>query len=138
MTFGARAVLVSSLFLVLPAIAHAGPKECIAFADDGQKLRDDGKLHAARDKFISCAAKSCPSVVSKQCSQWLGEVEKEIPSLTFRATDENGKELLDVKIFVDGKELADSARLRALPVDPGEHVVRVERSDGKTVEDKVV
>jgi hypothetical protein len=140
MRFGARAVSLASLVLLVgaPAIASAGPKECIAFADDGQKLRDDGKLHAARDKFIACAAKTCPAVVSKQCNQWLGEVEKEIPSLTFKATDEDGKDITDAKIFVDGKELASSVQSRALPIDPGEHTVRIERSDGKSLEEKVV
>lgn len=130
---------ILSLLLTAPP-ANAGPtqKECIAAADDGQKLRDDGKLVSARDKFILCAAKTCPNVIAKQCNQWLSDAEREMPSVTFRAIDDNGKEILEVKVYVDDKVVAQVIEAKALAVDPGEHKVKFERADGKSVEEKVL
>ncbi|MBX3191872.1 MAG: hypothetical protein KF819_33080 [Labilithrix sp.] len=132
-------VPLAALLFAAPARA-AGPtqKECLAAADDGQKLRDEGKLNTAREQFITCASKSCPAVVAKQCSQWLSDAEREIPSVTFRALDEQGKEILDVKVVIDDVTVAQAIEARALPIDPGEHVVRFERADGRSVSDKVL
>lgn len=124
--------------LLAPASAHAGMKECIAAADEGQKLRDDGKLTAAREKFIACAAKACPGAVAKQCSQWLVDAEHDTPSVSFRALDKEGKETLVVRVLIDGVQVLAAIEARALPVDPGEHTVRFERADGSAVEDKVL
>jgi len=138
----ARAMLVAVMLgagtLATTQPALAGPKECIAAADEGQKLRDDGKLTAARDRFIMCAAKACPGAVAKQCSQWLIEAEHDTPTVTFRALDEQGKETLTVRVLIDGTAVAQSIDARALPIDPGEHTVRFELASGQGVEDKVL
>lgn len=137
----ATAVALLSLAVMAPERARAQApdrKACIAAADEGQKLRDDGKLTAAREKFITCAAKGCPAVIAKECTQWLEDAERETPSVTFRALDEQGKELLDVQVSVDGAVVAQSIEARAIPLDPGEHVLRFERRDGTSVEGKVL
>jgi hypothetical protein len=123
-----------------PPAASSGPdrKACIAAADDGQRLRDENKLSAAREKFILCASKSCPGAVAKECSQWLQDAERDMPSVTFRAKDERGKEILDVRVLVDDQAVAESIDARALPIDPGEHKFTFARSDGKSVEEKIV
>ena len=132
------AVGVAAASLATTTAAYAGPKECVAAADEGQKLRDDGKLNAAREKFIACAAKACPGAVSKQCSQWLVETEKDMPTMTFRALDDQGKETVDVKVMVDGGKVSDTIDAHALALDPGEHKVRFERADGRAIEEKVL
>lgn len=147
----ARRARIASAFSVLAALAAtssasaaptqpAGPDraECVAAADEGQKLRDDGKLNAARDKFITCASKTCPGVVAKSCAQWLSDAEREIPTVTFRALDEAGKEITDVKVSVDGAVVSASIGGKAISVDPGEHALAFERADGSRVEDKVL
>lgn len=136
-TAAAHALALTLVFAASSAGA-AGPdrKACIAAADDGQRLRDEGKLTSARDKFITCASKACPGAVAKECSQWLEEVERDIPSVTFRARDERGKDLLDVRVFVDDKKISDAIDARATPIDPGEHTFRFERADGTSVEEK--
>lgn len=133
-------LVVLGLLLASTTASAAPPtqKECIAAADDGQKLRDDGKLVSARDKFILCAAKSCPNVVAKQCNQWLSDAEREMPSVTFRAIDDNGKETLEVKVSIDDKVVAQSIEAKAVAVDPGEHKVKFEKADGISVEDKIL
>ncbi|MEA2747230.1 MAG: hypothetical protein QOI41_1373 [Myxococcales bacterium] len=132
------AVGVAAAPLAMTTTAYAGPKECVAAADEGQKLRDDSKLNAAREKFIMCAAKACPGAVSKQCSQWLIETEKDMPTMTFRALDDQGKETIEVKVLVDGAKVSDTIDAHALALDPGEHKVRYERADGRSVEEKIL
>ena len=132
------AVGLAAAPLSMTTTAYAGPKECVAAADEGQKLRDESKLNAAREKFIMCAAKACPSVVSKQCSQWLMETEKDMPTMTFRALDDQGKETVEVKVMVDGAKVSDTIDAHALALDPGEHKVRYERADGRAVEEKIL
>jgi hypothetical protein len=127
----------SGLLLVLFASSAAAVdrKACIVAADDGQKLRDEGKLSAARDKFIACAEKGCPAAVSKQCAVWVEEVDHEMPTLSFRAKDEGGKEILDVQVVLDDKPIAESIATKAMTLDPGTHKIRFVRKDGKSIED---
>src|SRR5687767_8902063 len=136
----ASLALAAGLVVVVASPVDAAPdrKACIAAADDGQKYRDEGKLAAAREMFIACSSKGCPAVISKQCAQWLAEVEKDQATVAFRAKDEQGKEIVDVKVLVDGHKLIDAIDAKALPIDPGEHTIRFERADGKSVEDKVI
>jgi hypothetical protein len=136
--FALAALVAGVAPLAFPSSAHAGSKECIAAADEGQKLRDEGKLTTAREKFITCAAKACPNVIAKQCSQWLVDAEHDMPSLTFRALDDEGKETFAVKVVIDGVNVAQSIEARALSIDPGEHTIRFERADGKSIEEKVL
>jgi hypothetical protein len=137
---GVLGILVTTTAFAKGPTAAAGPdrKACIAAADDGQKLRDDGKLTVAREKFIMCASKSCPGAISKECSQWLQETDRDTPSVTFRALDERGKEIFDVRISIDDQTVAESIDARAIPFDPGEHNIRFDRADGKSVEGKIV
>lgn len=134
-----RTVMAASSGLLLVLFASSAGavdrKACIVAADDGQKLRDEGKLSAARDKFIACAEKGCPAAVSKQCAQWVEEVDHEMPTLSFRAKDESGKEILDVQVVLDDKPLAGAVATKAMTLDPGTHKIRFVRKDGKAVED---
>lgn len=134
-----RAVATASCGLMLVLFASSAAavdrKACIVAADDGQKLRDDGKLTAARQKFIACAEKGCPGAVSKQCAEWVEDVDREIPTLSFRARDEHGKEILDAQVLLDDKPLSQSVATTASPLDPGTHKIRFVRSDGKSIED---
>ncbi len=134
----------SAPFLALALVLAAAPalaadrKACIQAADDGQKLRDDGKLSDARDKFLVCADKGCPAAVSKQCLEWVAEVDHDTPTIAFRAKDPSGKEVFDVQVFVDDKSLVDGIAPKSFPVDPGKHRVRFVRHDGTTAEDTVL
>lgn len=109
-------------------------KACISAADDGQKLRDDGKLKDARDKFITCADKACPAAISKQCADWVGEVDHDTPTIAFRAKDASGKEIFDVQVEIDGQPIGGITP-KATAADPGSHKIRFNRADGTSVEE---
>ncbi len=116
----------------------AGPSrdECIAAADEGQKLRDDGKLNAARDKFVVCATKTCPNIIAKSCASWRDDADRDMPTVTFRVLDEGGKEVLDAKIAIDETKDAQPITAKAAPLDPGEHVAHARRDGGRTADEK--
>jgi hypothetical protein len=135
---------VAALGVGLPTVARAAPQTtkqaCVAASTDGQALRDAGKLRAAREKLLACARDQCPSIVRKYCSEWLADVEKRIPSVVFRvqaAEGGDGADVTDATVTVDDgtPHPIDGS---AMPVDPGEHVVRFEHPGDPPVEMHVV
>jgi hypothetical protein len=137
-------VLVASVALGngWSAVAHAGPveerRECSSSAEKAQRLRKDGKLRESRDKLVICARATCPALVRHDCEGWLGEVEALLPSVVVTAKDQGGKDVVDVKVFIDDK--AETLRLdgKAIDVDPGVHTFRYERSGSPPVVNQVV
>lgn len=128
------------LVLTLAPAAFAQDKAtCLVAVDEGQNLRDQGKVAQAKAQFQLCSSKSCPAAVTKQCSDWYAELEKEQPSVLFRARDgATNKELVDVKVIVDGKVVTESISAQPLALDPGAHVIRFERKDGTSLEEKLL
>jgi hypothetical protein len=112
-------------------------KQCVSSYGEAQRLRRDGKLREAREQLILCSQVSCPASLRNECVPWLSEVEATMPSIVVEARDLQGRETSAVKIFVDGKLLAERADGRSIDIDPGEHSVRYEL-DNKSIEDTVV
>jgi hypothetical protein len=131
------ALVFSSMF---PARAGADDASdaCYTAYEQGQRLRNDGKLRAARDELAVCTGQSCPAFVRKDCSAWLDEVETSIPAVVLMPpSDAKGKTDMAVTVFVDGERIADRIDGRAIPVDPGPHEVRYEL-DGRSATAHVV
>jgi hypothetical protein len=136
-----RARVFAFAMVLVPSLAWGAKpsaKQCISAADEGQKLRDEDKLVDAREKFLACAEKGCPTAVSKECSQWIDEIDRDLPSVSFRALDEFGKEVTAVRVLLDDKVISESIESRARPLDPGKYKLRFERADGSRIEDDVV
>jgi hypothetical protein len=119
-------------------LAHADDAACVANHGAAQELRKASKLRAARDKLSICAEQACPKPVQGDCATWLEEVEREIPSLVVSATDGDGRELTDVRVMIDGDEIAKRLDGKPIEVDPGDYTLRLERSDGTFVDRQVV
>lgn len=100
---------------------------CVTASDEGQQLRDEGRLRAARERFVACAAERCPGIVRKDCAAWLGEVEEKLPTVAIHARDAEGRDVADVRVSVDGELLAERLDGRALPLDPGTRTFRFVR-----------
>ncbi len=111
---------------------------CIAASDDGQQLRDDGKYDAARTAFMRCARPSCPTVVSRDCLQWLVDLEQRSPTVVIRARDDKGDDLVDVHVTLDGTPLTDRLDGQPIRVDPGAHTLRYEAAGFVPSEERVV
>jgi hypothetical protein len=122
---------------VWPSVAAADVKSCLDAAEDGQKLRDGGAYRRARERFIACAADECPGEVRKGCVGWLGELDKLIPTVVFRA-HAHGKEVADVRVTVDGEVVAERIDGKPVALDPGEHHLRFERSGEMEIDETAV
>jgi hypothetical protein len=136
-----RAFGFATLALLLAArdsFAQSDLKVCAAAAEDGQRLAAEGKLSSAREKLLSCARPQCRSLISKDCQKWLEEVDERTPTIVVAAVDTNGKDVVDVRVLIDGVVLAEHFDGRALAIDPGAHVIRVETASGLEAEERLM
>lgn len=144
-----RAVAVVALpalaGVAVPAVASAAPGKgtsakavCIAAHEEAQSLRSQKKLHAARAKFVACARAECPIVVRKECVEQLALVEKDAPTVVLEARDDSGMGAADVKVSIDGTSIGDRLTGTAVDVEPGEHLFKFQRADGKSLEQRVL
>ena len=133
----------ASLALLTPS-AHAQTATpatklaCVQASDKAQQLRVAGKLLAARDALHTCIQDGCPGVVREACSQWLGEVQASLPSIVIGAKDSDGKDLLDLKVSIDGTLVTEHLGGLAVPIDPGRHKMRYEKADGAFLEEEIL
>jgi hypothetical protein len=109
-------------------VAHAGElgDACATAAEEGERLRDDHKLLAARKAFLTCSRNECPDVVKTDCAKWYVQLAQSIPTIVVQARDADQRDVRDARLLVDGALVR--ARLDGLPVeiDPGDHTVSVD------------
>lgn len=128
----ASALVGSLLLLGAPSLARAAdPQACVEAYEEGQKLRSEGSLLAAKERFLICADPGCPAITKSDCTTWVSEVDQSQPTIIFAVTDRAGKDATTVRISVDGQLLLESLDGKAKPIDPGSHRIVVEL-DGET------
>jgi hypothetical protein len=76
--------------------------------------------------------------VQKDCTMWLDDVERALPTVVFSVKEANGKELSAVRVSEAGKALAASLDGVAIAMNPGPHAFRFDAPDGRSVEHQVV
>jgi hypothetical protein len=133
-------VFLAASFLVSgwSETAHAADKaQCAAAAEVGQRLTKAHKLVAAREQLLVCSSKDCPDVISQDCTQWLGEVERSVASVILRPVDDGGHRLDGVHVSENGVVVAEHTGESAVEIDPGTHVLRFERGDLEPAEQHV-
>lgn len=121
-----RALLVL-VFAASASASHARSDDAVdaaCVADHGQALdlRKAGKLGAARDKLRECAADRCPDVLRAECTTLFEDVERDIPTVVVSLADTAG-----ARLFIDGKLRSEPLSAAAIPLDPGDHELRVEQ-----------
>jgi hypothetical protein len=97
---------------------------CLANHVEGQELRHDGKLLESRAAFKRCSTRQCPAQVIRDCMGWLDELQRQVPSVSFRVTSDRASRE-DARVFIDEKPVLDWARGKAVDVNPGTHRLRV-------------
>ncbi len=143
MTKATRALAWTALCALTPlftsAVAHADEKqECVTAADEAQRLRDERKLVRARDQMVACAREVCPGPVRKECAKWLADIEASLSTVTLSARDARGRDLIDVRVSLDGVLLTDPIDGRAMFVDPGPHTFKFELAGKPSIEQQVI
>jgi hypothetical protein len=129
---------LATLTLSSRSAADDARPRCFAAYEQGQRLRGDGKLCAARDQFATCKEKACPSFVRSDCAGWLVQVDARISTIVVASSSEpKSEEKARVMFFIDGELVNDAMDGHAISVDPGEHELRY-ALDGRSVEKHVV
>lgn len=93
---------------------------CLDAPVQGQKLQRAGRLLAAREKFAACAQKACPAEIVRDCTGWMQDATRAMPSIVAAARDASGADVLDTTLSIDGSAAAPLGA-RAIELDPGLH-----------------
>jgi hypothetical protein len=94
--------------------------QCLADHEQAQDARLAGRLLSARLALRECSATVCPALVSRDCVQWLSEVEQQIPSVIFRAV-KDGEDVVALRVREGDALLTESITGSPLELDPGPH-----------------
>jgi hypothetical protein len=116
----------------------AAVEACAAASEAAQSLTAERRLIAARDKLLACARPECPGPIRRDCDDLLSQVDAATPSIVLGARDSQGRDLVDVRVSLDGTPVQQTLDGRSIPVDPGTHVLRFERATGAAVEQSIV
>lgn len=77
-------------------------------------------------------------MIRADCTKWLGELDATIPTVIIRAVDSAGKDLVDVKVTIDGAPLVTKLDGRGVAVDPGVHAMRYEAPGHEPLSESIV
>jgi hypothetical protein len=135
-------LVTSGLALIVAGLmvsaARADQKQACSDAyQQAQILREQHKLVASREQLRVCAEASCPGFITKDCTQWLKEIDPRVPSVVLTAKNASGADVTDVKVTVDGAPLVTKLDGLAVDVDPGQHTFHFEGAEG-AAEQKVL
>jgi hypothetical protein len=109
---------------------------CLANHEQAQVRRIEKKLVDARTAARSCAVTACPAAVRSDCSEWVAELSKLIPTLVLVAESGSG-ELETVRVTLDGALLTESLDGTAIEIEPGPHVLRFEYESEPPIERRI-
>jgi hypothetical protein len=138
-SMAASLVLCFSLDVCDVRDARADDKtDCADAHASGQRQQRDGHFREARRLYELCSRAVCPAVLTNECTGFLAKLADDMPSIVVAARDRSGKETLDVRIAIDGETIAHRITGLALPLDPGEHVLRFYELEGAVVEQTIV
>lgn len=131
------AIALACIAAVMPARADERA-QCVAASEKAQQLRNAGKLSEAREQLVVCGRAECPKLIQQDCTQWMSEVLGMLPSVVPGAKDRRGRDIVDVKVSVDGKPVTDTLDGKPLPIDPGVHILKFETKGAPAIEEKIV
>jgi hypothetical protein len=132
------AVLVLSLATWTAPAAAQDKAACLDAASKAQKLRSAHSLVEARAQLRICSSATCPTAVQSDCTGWLVEVERSLPTVVVSAKSRSGADLFDVKVSVDGAALASKLDGQAVPMNPGPHAFHFEAADGSMLDQQAM
>jgi hypothetical protein len=115
--------------------AAATRAACVTAYESMQTAMKRSSLATAREHARVCLDDACSPALRTDCATWLTEIDKKQASFVVRYRDAKGTSRADVVVFVDGKRVATSLDGRGILVDPGPHLVRIEPSGDKPMEE---
>ena len=133
----ALAASVSLLALDRPASADE-KQTCVAASEKAQQLKNAGKLTEAKEQLAVCSRNECPKIIQTDCTQWMRDVLDAIPTVVLAAKDKKGRDIVDVKVSIDGKVVGESLDGKPIAVDPGVHTFRFETKGAPAYEEQML
>ncbi len=128
-------VVVHTAFGARAAYAQENPAEadaCFTAAERAQPLVKQKRLREARAELEVCARDVCPRIARTDCRDWLADVGRDQPSIVIAAREvndnQNTREVTGVRAIIDGAIVIDKVDPKPIPIDPGMHHLRVEKS----------
>jgi len=116
---------------------EAAKAACLANYEEAQVARRARRLLDTRAALRICSGAACPAAVRADCVDWLDQVGRSLPSVVVTARA-RGADLLAVKVFVDGRLVAERLTGFALELDPGLHKFRFESPPWPAIEREVL
>lgn len=128
--------LLLALSALLAGTDARAANPCLAANESAQDLMKSGKLKDARAALLLCARPTCNNVVRGDCERWLKDVDRDMPSLVVRPVDARGRDVLGVRVTIDGQ----AVELDGSPValDPGQHVIRAKARSGDVAKEEAL
>ncbi|MEY4546207.1 MAG: hypothetical protein RL685_2402 [Pseudomonadota bacterium] len=125
---------LAALSVVLPLLslpsrsawAQSPEAQCEA-VQQTESMRAAGQYRAARALLLECVNAQCGGDVRRRCAAMLQKVEAVTPSIVVRAQLANGDDATDVSVSLGDEQLSSSLDGIAIPVDPGEHRLVLQR-----------
>lgn len=133
-----RAVAVAASMMAVSPWAVAQDKATCNAAYERADLLvhgpDADKLIEARESLRTCAGTACQAWMIKDCTQWLSDLERRVPSVVLLAKDARGRDVTAVTVSVDKQVLTKRLDGRAIELDPGERTFVFEGPHGQRIE----
>ncbi|HEY6462876.1 MAG TPA: hypothetical protein VIY73_22050, partial [Polyangiaceae bacterium] len=114
------------------------PAQCTDAYVSGQHLMRSTHLLEAQAALLVCARDPCPAALRPECSQWLAEVQRAVPSIVVAARGPHGEDLRDGRVLLDGRPLLTHLDGTATDVDAGDHLLRLETAGLPPLEQHVL
>lgn len=119
-----------------PVARAADKAQCLKAYESAQHQKNSGRLRASRSNLLVCVEPECPDLLRADCSAWLAEVERGMPTVVVVARS-GAEEIGNARVLVDDELFAESLSGSALEVDPGRRVFRLEAPGREPVEQTV-
>ncbi len=117
-----------AVFAVTEAAAQPprATDRCIDAHQSAQKSRQQGHYKTARHALRACIAPACPVMLQRDCATWLAELDRLQPTIVVTADDSRGRDIGGIVVYVDDSRQGLTVGGRALEIDPGDHLLRIE------------
>ncbi|HEX6273652.1 MAG TPA: hypothetical protein VFZ53_11435 [Polyangiaceae bacterium] len=119
-----------------PPSEHEMRESCLANHEQAQLRRIEQRLVGARAAARACAVTACPAAIRSDCSEWVGELSKLIPTVLLIAESGRG-ELENVRVTLDGMLLTEKLDGTAMEIEPGPHLLRFEHGSEPPIERRI-
>src|SRR3954451_15185047 len=116
---GAPNALAQEASPAQPAASTAA--SCETSYEKAQTDRVAGHYLSAQSAALACSQIQCNQAIVRECMRLYESLQQDTPTLVFAARKAEGGELIEVKVEMDGKPVAERITGRPMPVDPGPH-----------------